>query len=451
MNPEQQPNRSIESMGYYNIPTESATVEKPELELDKMLEIILASEAAVKINEGQKGIILELDTTNLPDEVRDYFSANLEDDGEDDEKIAVKLLKIYSGSEGRKEYDLQKKARKILKEEKIEGVKVPKPRNFRELSVSDEEVIKHLESLGIKIGPSKVVEIISMDLIRGRDLATLMYETYVREHEKDFQEMYPDLELEEYLKQIDINSLINLVHHLAGIKTKYSNFDESPQASQERAHIARLINQDIAYKGILEKKHANNLLKAINTLHDKGIYHRDLHPRNVMIDVDGNLEIIDFGSAKEINPNNQSEVNDVYVAGPEAMHLSDHGIVNIAQQLAKTEVDRKEENRISRLGDPDSLVARLSTRRPKQWADFLAAVHSGEDINKTIGVYEAVFNGDVDHKVRMALLLEISKQGRQAEVITHLKNIIEIESTKKKHLRSDFLINQYQSLLDFIS
>lgn len=446
-------------MGYYNITPEQATAEEKERELDQMLERVLTSEAAVKINEGNNGIILELDTTNLPEEVRDYFSENSEDDSEEDEKVALKLLKIYTGTEGRHEYDLQKKARRVLKEEKIEGVKVPKPRNFRELVITSDDIAKHLKSLGIKIGPERIVEIISMDLVPGQDLARLMYQAYVREHESEFNEAYPDLDLESHLQRIDVNSLINLVHHLAGIKNKYSNFDDSPQASQERAQIARTINQDIAYKGILDRKHADNLSKAISALHKHGIYHRDLHPRNIMIDEDGNLEIIDFGSAKEINPEKDSDVKSVYQSGPEHTRPSDRGIISIVKQLSKTEADREQETRISRLGDPETLLAKLSAKKPKIWTDFIAEVKqkqetedfTSEDVDKIISLYENLFGRGSDHKIRIALLLEMSKLGRKEEVINYLKAKIETENSRNKQYRSDFLINQYQSLLDFLS
>jgi serine/threonine protein kinase len=39
------------------------------------------------------------------------------------------------------------------------------------------------------------------------------------------------------------------------------------------------------------------LLLAIAHMHDRGIAHRDINPRNIMIDWDGTIKIIDFGLA----------------------------------------------------------------------------------------------------------------------------------------------------------
>ena len=161
------------SRGYYDL--EPLSKAEQEFLLDKMLEQLLTSEAAVKINEGNNGIILEVDTSGLTDEVREYFSADTEADGEEEkeeDKVAVKLFKIYTGTAGRQEYELQKKARQVLKEEKIEGVSVPRTRNFRELKIENETIANHLKSLGLKIGSERIVEVLSMDLIRGQDLAT---------------------------------------------------------------------------------------------------------------------------------------------------------------------------------------------------------------------------------------------------------------------------------------
>ena len=43
------------------------------------------------------------------------------------------------------------------------------------------------------------------------------------------------------------------------------------------------------------------LLDALKTVHDAGIWHLDLKPANIMIDKKGNIKLIDFGASKQLN------------------------------------------------------------------------------------------------------------------------------------------------------
>jgi serine/threonine-protein kinase len=43
------------------------------------------------------------------------------------------------------------------------------------------------------------------------------------------------------------------------------------------------------------------LLDALKTVHDAGIWHLDLKPANILIDKTGNVKLIDFGASKQFN------------------------------------------------------------------------------------------------------------------------------------------------------
>ncbi len=53
------------------------------------------------------------------------------------------------------------------------------------------------------------------------------------------------------------------------------------------------------YRGRLSEKKAaalfQQLLNAIEYLHDIGVTHRDIKPENIMLDQNGNAKLIDFG------------------------------------------------------------------------------------------------------------------------------------------------------------
>lgn len=63
-------------------------------------------------------------------------------------------------------------------------------------------------------------------------------------------------------------------------------FTEYPNLSTEK------IIEILEDKNLLEK-----LLHDLSTLHNSGVIHRDIHPRNIMLDPRGNFFLIDFGNA----------------------------------------------------------------------------------------------------------------------------------------------------------
>jgi serine/threonine protein kinase len=50
-----------------------------------------------------------------------------------------------------------------------------------------------------------------------------------------------------------------------------------------------------------------SILRAYAHLHEQGVIHGDVHPRNVLIDLRGNVRIVDFGLARKIVPSGQDD------------------------------------------------------------------------------------------------------------------------------------------------
>jgi cGMP-dependent protein kinase len=65
--------------------------------------------------------------------------------------------------------------------------------------------------------------------------------------------------------------------------------------------------------------YTGSLILALEHLYDKSIIHRDLKPENVMIDAEGYLKVIDFGTAKIIDRRTYTIIGTPHYMAPEAI------------------------------------------------------------------------------------------------------------------------------------
>lgn len=73
------------------------------------------------------------------------------------------------------------------------------------------------------------------------------------------------------------------------------NFIDGESLSQRQKRMGRPMAESMVL-GCLDQ-----ILVALKAIHGKGFYHLDLKPANIMLDKDGNIFLIDFGSSKQIN------------------------------------------------------------------------------------------------------------------------------------------------------
>src|SRR3989344_1624880 len=138
-------------------------------------------------------------------------------------------------------------------------------------------------------------EIIMMDYVDGLDLGTVMYNFALKQmgHEDD------------YIADLTYSQKDQLVGQELGFERPYI---ESAQTTEEKESAQALTfdrNEEkllkyLKKKGLkLESALFEKVDNAVRALNQNGMFHNDLHKQNVMIDVNGEVYIIDFGRAGE--------------------------------------------------------------------------------------------------------------------------------------------------------
>jgi cGMP-dependent protein kinase len=69
----------------------------------------------------------------------------------------------------------------------------------------------------------------------------------------------------------------------------------------------------------LSKFYIGVILNALEHLEERNIVHRDLKPENLMVDKDGYLKLIDFGTAKVVTSRTYTVVGTPHYMAPEVL------------------------------------------------------------------------------------------------------------------------------------
>ena len=265
-----------------------------------------------KDNEGSEALIYKVDAHGIPQEFRDALQKKgTTFDGGD---MAVKMLKLYSPPAGIREYRIHQRAYRLveaaMREHPGKYAAVPKPTLFRELTISDETARK-LKGDGAQISNDRV-EVLMMDYVHGQDVATVFY-TWILEHHRGA------LKLDEGSSFADIRDAVAIA--LDFERPGGKSFREAERIAEERA--VNNDNQKRVYDFLVKhgfKMSTDLALQVRNTvelLHANGIYHRDLHERNLMVTDFGLPDqqgyIIDFGRSGMDSSDGENPVDDFEV------------------------------------------------------------------------------------------------------------------------------------------
>ncbi|WP_068777110.1 serine/threonine-protein kinase [Paenibacillus sp. FJAT-26967] len=95
------------------------------------------------------------------------------------------------------------------------------------------------------------------------------------------------------LGSLEHPNIVKLVGHIGENGTFYTILEKCRGISLERAIRKKLIRS----KAVFYEKTIPSIIGALAYLHDQGILHRDIKPANLIVASDGQVKLIDFGSA----------------------------------------------------------------------------------------------------------------------------------------------------------
>lgn len=380
--------------------------EKEDLDsayIENLLDKLFLTEKIQKVNEGHNGVILKLDLRVFSPEERQDFCEHFGIPYGENDNLAIKMIKIYQAEQVKKEFSAQRKAAKLINssDELNNLIGVPECYQGQEVALTKESLKQKLKDNDIDISSEKF-SLIMMDFIEGEDLGMFCYKQYIKTNFEKFKELYEvrqeatEADIDLYLKDKSISDLINICNYISGGKSNHHYLDDSLEARQERNERAKLIIGRIENRGLFPKETVSALRQALTLLHNKGIYHGDLHFRNLIIEaVTGKLFMIDFGSAKVLKGSSQErQLQEAYKVGEEG--LNDEAMVIYLDRLSKTpadflksriELDLGVAKKIHKIALSASTKDKLTAKEKKiagAWQKLKQQVEAGEAFDKAV-------------------------------------------------------------------
>lgn len=376
---------------------------------------------AEKINEGNNGIIKIMDVRQLPRELIEYLNDINPNFFSERNQIAIKILKIYSEGVGRHEYEMQRQSYEAVTKKIKDAIPlamIPEPLFYKELTIQSEDVKRRLREEGLQQFDNKI-EIIIMDLLPGEDMATYLYRQVVKIAEQDPELAKELLHRGAKAEEMNLGELQSTVHRILdfrkpGGKHRTDHDNEVEEEAVKRDNADKLIGFLKKRGFTINKEWIEKINNTISILHQSGIYHRDLHERNVMIDEKNNeIYILDFGSARSFHA---EQGEDVYEE-VDGRRPNDLSVVKTWGQLITSKEDdsRIALDKIS--ADLDRLINKMLAKEPdmlKKIHESLAANHTSLDklITEAATSFTSA-HGDTYWRIKAALAKELAKEHRQ--------------------------------------
>jgi hypothetical protein len=403
-------------------PTDSGRTEK-KLEFGKEvaavnLELILFN--STKINEGNNGIIKSIRVEDMGEAMISYLES-LHPGFSKREDVAVKLIKIYSHGVGRHEFEMQQTSYDIMEKNSSSNLplaKIPKPLFYAELTIASPILKEKLLADGLSNFDDKV-EILIMDMIPGEDLATHLYRRVVKIVEDSPKYKNKSHLLDKPTDQMSISEL----HRIVGEVVGYSQPGGKHRSDEMNQFEAQMVKTDNVKKLIsflknndftLKKEWLDKIENTIRALHQGGVFHRDLHERNVMLDPEhDDVYLLDFGSTIKINP---SSSEDVYEDDINGRRPNDLSIISAWKEITTTKSEDMSLEIIKLGKELDSFAARIISRDKSIQTKIESEVAGGKQIDEVVDQKTAELTkdiGDTHWKIKLALIKLTARNNRQ--------------------------------------
>ncbi|KPJ85348.1 hypothetical protein AMJ57_03410 [Parcubacteria bacterium SG8_24] len=403
-------------------------------EIERLREALIEEmilEHAEKVNEGNNGVIYQIGSEEMPVE---FVERARELGIELGEGGALKILKVYYPGKGAREFEMQQRAYEIAaaKKDDPEYAQVPKPIHFQDIE-ADEETLAAIRRVSRDFRSTKRIEVLIMDFVPGKDLATAFYAEVVRHHPKTrhLAEQVDTMSVDD----LHLEASLALGFERPGGKARDEGarqYEETKVLSGNHEKLISFLENrtDVQIDPTIVRQFKNT----IDLFHRQGFTIRDGHRRNFMIS--GGLVggpdkgpqghpqgfIIDFEKAVEIEPGlNEEDIQDRYfkVADTEGYNYLDpraplHDLERLAVPPAERKRRRSEGADREQVGEVASKRAALEKsldKRPdprlEKYESWLKTILSKEAISPDeaeIGFTRHPLSQDKDTKTDFLLV-----------------------------------------------
>lgn len=414
-----------------------------------------------RINEGEEGIIALIDLNEYePEALQEFFGEDVLKEIGSDKRLAVKMLKVYiDGRRAIEEGNLQKEAREALVEGGVTDVLIPRVYYNDELEITSPALRAELESDDVHLKDNKA-GIILMDLVPGQDISDYILKEVVKRN-PDLQEFQDPTTLD----SLDYRNLESIVGIALGQQHISDQEDAYSQKQKEKENDKLLVNFLSRTDFILNPEILSRLENALWVLHKAGIYHRDLHKRNLMFNntKEGNLDkvyIIDFG--KSVKTRDTSK-DDVYIED-DTIYKEDEYLIRTFKSLTRPRSDQEKEAYFASLANPLNAI-KQSEKRKKDYSKFSSSITKKLDslsnskkpqevmkkidnlITEFSNVVYSETTSEQNFNLQLALWHELVSQAPESVpyILISLRDI-----QKRNSNRSPYFNNQVVSLIEYI-